>query len=160
MESGSPYRLIDLLLKHEVPFVVIGGHAVTFHGYVRSTEDVDIVFQRTDDSEDSLLDALLEVHAKWIGNEIDPETQLERLHDVTIQYVRSSHVMMVVTDYGYLDIFDFIPGFPGEDVADLLETAIDIERGKFASLEWLRRMKAASGRAKDKNDLEHLGENA
>lgn len=159
MESGSPYRLIDLLLKHEVPFVVIGGHAVTFHGHVRSTEDVDIVFQRTDGSEHCLLNALLAVHAKWIGNEIDPETQLERLHDVTIQYVRSSHVMMVVTDYGYLDIFDFIPGFPGDDVVNLFETAIDTERGKFASLAWLRKMKEASGRAKDKSDLEHLRDN-
>lgn len=158
MESGSPYRLIDLLLKHDVPFVVIGGHAVTFHGHVRGTEDVDIVFQRTDDSERSLLNALVEVHAKWIGNEVDPETQLERVHDVTIQYVRSSHLMMVATDYGYLDIFDFIPGFPNEDVSDLLDTAIDSERGKFASLAWLRKMKEASGRAKDKSDLEHLSD--
>jgi hypothetical protein len=29
MESGDPFRLIDVLIKHEVPFVIVGGHAAT-----------------------------------------------------------------------------------------------------------------------------------
>lgn len=37
MESGAPFRLIDALIKHDVPFVIVGGHAVTYHGYVRAT---------------------------------------------------------------------------------------------------------------------------
>jgi len=37
--------------SHEVPYVIIGGHAVTYHGYVRATEDTDIVFRRTLESE-------------------------------------------------------------------------------------------------------------
>lgn len=49
MDSGDPFRLIDVLARHNVPFVIIGGHAGTYHGYVRATEDTDIVFsgQRT-----------------------------------------------------------------------------------------------------------------
>jgi hypothetical protein len=30
MESGDPFRLIDTLIKHDVPFVIVGGHAVTY----------------------------------------------------------------------------------------------------------------------------------
>ncbi len=156
MESGNPFRLIDLLRKHEVPFVVIGGHAVTYHGYARATEDVDIVFLRTDASERSVLGALSEANAKWIGAEIDPTTKLERLYNVTAEYVQRTHLMMLVTDFGYLDVFDFIPGMPSEQVSDLIDTSIDTGRGNFASLQWLRRMKEASGRPQDLSDLANL----
>lgn len=43
MDNGDPFRLLDVLSSHDVPFVVIGGHAVTFHGFVRATEDTDVV---------------------------------------------------------------------------------------------------------------------
>lgn len=42
MESGNQFPILDLLRRHKVPFVVIGGHAVIHHGFVRATEDVDI----------------------------------------------------------------------------------------------------------------------
>ncbi len=54
MASGSPFQLIDILSSHNVPFVMIGGHAVTFHGYVRATEDTDIVYQRSDEAVEQL----------------------------------------------------------------------------------------------------------
>jgi hypothetical protein len=69
MESGNPFRLLDVLNSHNVPFVIIGGHAVTYHGFVRATEDTDVVFLRTPESELLLLAALTEVNACWIGNE-------------------------------------------------------------------------------------------
>jgi hypothetical protein len=38
MESGGLFRPIDdVLVKHEVPFVIIGGQAVGYHGYLRAT---------------------------------------------------------------------------------------------------------------------------
>ena len=39
MESGNLFHVIDLFHQHDIPFVVIGGHAVAYHGYVRATED-------------------------------------------------------------------------------------------------------------------------
>lgn len=50
MDSGNPFQLIDALSSHNVPFVIIGGHAVTFHGYVRATEDTDVVFRRSEEA--------------------------------------------------------------------------------------------------------------
>lgn len=58
MANGPMIELFQHLKAYEVPFVVIGGHAVNFHGYVRATEDVDIVFLRTTISERNLLNAL------------------------------------------------------------------------------------------------------
>lgn len=156
MESGDPFRLIDVLTKHRVEFVIIGGHAVTFHGYVRATEDTDIVIQRSAESDQALFDALSEVHACWIGDEIDPATGIERTYPVTLAFVQSSHLMMLTTDFGFLDIFDFIPGHPTVPVARLFEAASASQGRRFSSLEWLRRMKRAAGRSKDHLDLENL----
>ena len=61
MASGSPFQLIDALGRHNVPFVIIGGHAVTFHGYLRATEDTDIVYLRSAETDELLLQALKRV---------------------------------------------------------------------------------------------------
>ncbi len=156
METGDPFRLIDVLTKHNVPFVIIGGHAVTYHGYVRATEDTDVIVRRTTESEQALFAALSEVHAQWIGNEIDPETGVEKTFPVTLGHVRANRLMMLVTDFGFLDIFDYIPGHPHAAVEELFDSAAESAGRKFASLQWLRKMKQASGRAKDQIDLEQL----
>ncbi len=156
MESTNLSRLIDLFGDHELPYVVIGGYAVNFYGHIRATEDVDIVFQRTSKSETSLFQALKKINAKWIGDETDPETGLERLHNVSETYIRDTHLMMLETDLGFVDLFDFIPGYANEPVEQLLATAETCSRGKFVSLRWLRKMKAASGRPIDLIDLQNL----
>lgn len=156
MENSDPFHLIDVLNNHNVPFVIIGGHAVTYHGYVRATEDVDIVFQRTPASEIVLSAALAAVNACWIGDELDPKTGIEEIHPVSLAFIRSNHLMMLVTDYGFLDIFDYIPGLPREPVEQLVETAVESGGRKYASLSWLRAMKAAANRLQDRLDLENL----
>jgi len=156
MENGDPFPLLDVLSRHDVPFVIIGGHAVTFHGYVRATEDTDIVFRRTPEAEGELLSALTELKACWIGEEIDPGTSLERTHPVSMAYLRANRMMMLVTELGFLDIFDYIPGLPEEPVEQLFETAVRHGPYRYASLQWLRAMKAAANRPKDQIDLDHL----
>jgi len=101
-------RVLDVLRRHGVPFVVIGGHAVNFHGSLRSTEDTDVIWIRSLQAEANLLSALQEIDARFIGTEIDSAVQLDGV--------------------------------------------------RFASLEWLRRMKQAAGRPKDLLDLENLPE--
>lgn len=158
MASGAPFPILDVLRRHEVPLVIIGGHAVAYHGYVRATEDLDIVFRRSTDSETSLFSALQELNAQWIGNEIDPTTGIERAFPITLEYVRCSHLMMLLTNQGFLDIFDYIPGFPEASVDELFDTAEQRGRHRYASLAWLRKMKSAAGRTQDQLDLERLPE--
>jgi len=63
MDSTAPYRLLEVLSFHDVPYVVIGGQAVSYHGFVRATEDVDIVFRRSAESEKALFAARSNVDA-------------------------------------------------------------------------------------------------
>ena len=73
--------------------------------------------------------------------EPDLSVRLERLVTVCLPYLQSEHLMMLWTEHGYLDIYDYIPGFPAEDVAQLFESAEFFDGIKYASLEWLREMK-------------------
>jgi hypothetical protein len=149
-------QLLDVLRRHGVPLIVVGGHAVNAHGFRRATEDTDIVWLRSAESEASLLAALKEIDARYIGKELDPATGIERTYPVTLPYIQSNRLMMLWTNRGFLDIFDYIPGFPDEPVESLATSSIEIDGVRYPSLENLRRMKKASGRPNDLLDLENL----
>src|SRR5271154_1159458 len=96
-------QLLPTLKRHGVPFVIIGAHAVNFHGFGRATEDTDVVWLRSPESEQALFHALTELKAHYIGNEIDPSTGIERTYPVTLPFVNASHLMMLSTIHGFLD---------------------------------------------------------
>lgn len=152
------FRVFEVLSRHGVRFVVIGGHAVSFHGYVRATEDTDIVWERSPEGEAGLLLALDELQAEFIGTEIDPTTGIERTHPVTAAYIRSQRLMMLCTTAGFLDLFDYVPGHPDVAVTTLFDSSEEADGLRFVSLGWLRRLKAAAGRPKDLLDLQNLPE--
>ena len=155
---GVEVGIFEVLARHGVPFVIVGGHAVYVHGHQRQTEDVDVVWRRSAESEAALAAALAELDARYIGNELDPATGIERTHAVSLAFIRSRHLMMLWTRLGFLDLFDYIPGHADADVDDLFATSIQSPPYHFASLGWLRKMKRASGRPKDVDDLNNLPE--
>jgi hypothetical protein len=153
---SSKLAAFEVLKRHGVPFVIVGGHAVYMHGYQRDTEDADAVWLRSPASEVALLAALNELAAGYIGRDIDPATRIERVYPVSLAYIVANHLMMLVTTAGFLDLFDYVPGHPAVDVNEILHSAIDVNGYKVVSVRWLRRMKEAAARPKDLVDLEHL----
>jgi hypothetical protein len=158
MDNLDPQAIFSTLNRHGVAYLVIGGHAVACHGHVRATEDLDIIFQRSPAGEKDLAAALAEMDACWIGNEIDPATGLERLVPANLSFIRSSHLMMLHTKHGYLDIFDYIPGMPELPVEPLFATSLDFAGFRVVSLDWLLRIKKAAGRPRDLEDIAVLAE--
>ena len=51
-------RFISMLEKHEVRYFLIGGIAVNIHGYSRTTEDLDIMFESKAENGQRLLAAI------------------------------------------------------------------------------------------------------
>ena len=98
--SRDALDIFRVLQAHRVPFVIIGGHAVAFHGYLRNTEDFDAVWVRSPESELHLFQALTELEAHWISNEVDLKTSLERLVPVSQAFIRNEHLMMLWTRNG------------------------------------------------------------
>jgi len=155
----TDFTIFELLRKHNVPFLIVGGHAVNFYGYPRATDDVDVVWLRSPETERSLLAALEEVNGEYIGKDIDPTTGIERTYAVSLPYIQSHQLMMLCTSRGFVDLFSYIPGFPDANVHELFDSSVVGENGfRYASLQWLRRMKTVTGRHKDLNDLEELPE--
>lgn len=153
---ADDFEIFAVLARHGLPFVVIGGHAVNFHGFRRSTEDADVIWLRSPQSEHVLLSALTELDARYIGNDIDPATCIERTYPVALGFIQSHHLMMLFTRFGFLDLFDYVPGFPDQDPAEVLASSIESAGLRYVSLALLRKMKQVTGRAKDLLDLENL----
>ncbi len=158
MHNAQPLEIGQRLVDAGVPSLIIGGHAVSFHGYPRATQDVDIIYQRTPESIRALHDVLTKLDAYWISDEIDSSTGIEKIVPVTLNYIEREHMMMLGTKLGYVDLFDFIPGLPAESLTDLFSSAQSSGSLKFVNLHWLRRMKASAGRPQDLIDLANLPE--
>jgi hypothetical protein len=156
MEAETPFQIVDRLVARDVDCVIIGGHAVNYHGYIRATEDIDVVFRRTAASESALFLTLSEFEAFWIGDDVDPATNLERTYPITKDFINQHHVLMLGTSAGYIDLFDFLPGLPGDSMDDFFASAESCLGRKFASLDWLKRLKVASNRPQDRIDLDRL----
>jgi len=150
-------NLLEILARHKVPFVIVGGHAVSFHGHIRATQDLDVIWLRGTAAEAALVAALHEAHAQWISDEIDPATGLEKLVPVSAVYVASTRLMMLVTDFGFLDLFDFVPGLTDASVQEVFDQSIPSGDYRFVSLDWLKKMKRSANRPRDIDDLEQLG---
>lgn len=51
-------EFIDLLNSTKVEYLVVGGHAVAFHGYPRFTGDIDVFIRTTPENVERVLQAL------------------------------------------------------------------------------------------------------
>lgn len=67
-------HLLALLKKHNVEFMIVGGYAVIFHGYARTTTDIDIWLKPDNENRNKLISAL-----KEFGINEQGQKQLEKL---------------------------------------------------------------------------------
>jgi hypothetical protein len=147
--------LLEALNDHRVRFVVIGGVAVGAHGYVRATEDLDVVPDPNPDNLDRLVEALGVLQATRPtagGRPFDPAsdaTTLKRGGNVTAD-----------TQFGGLDLVQRARGVPGFSTLndDAVESELLGVPVRICSLARLREMKEAQGRTQDQADLENLPE--
>ena len=54
-------EFLELLNKHRVKYLVVGGYSVAIHGHPRYTKDIDIWILTNRDNAQALLDALDEI---------------------------------------------------------------------------------------------------
>ena len=153
MTATDFFGVLEVLIRGEVEFVLIGGLAARLHGSPTVTVDVDVCPARDSANLERLAQALQDLDARLrtidgdVPFEVDAKT-LERTANLTPS-----------TPFGALDVI----GEPGvtEGYQQLVANAITLEiEGlplKVSSLEDLMRMKEASGRPKDRIELEVLG---
>jgi len=137
-------EFIELLNKHKVRYLVIGGYAVAFHGHPRYTKDLDVWIWMDKTNSENLIAALKEFGFGTL--KLKAEDFLQK--DIIIQL-------------GYppnrIDLMTSPKGVEFENCYASRET-IEIEGLKidFIDIANLKKNKRATGRLQDLADLENL----
>ena len=77
-ETDPLLRVCSLLNAHSAKYLVIGGHACILHGLVRTTEDVDILVEDSDENLKKVIAALSEME-DGAAKELTPRDLLENV---------------------------------------------------------------------------------
>jgi len=139
------YQLLDLLVRHEVEFIIVGGLAAVLEGVPIFTVDLDILHRPTDDNTERLLHALEEIHARYR----DPAGRLI-LPNAT--RLRTNRFNLLTTDLGPLDVIGNLgAGFAYEDLEQRTHAyALEGLRVRVLDLASVIALKEVANRDKDR----------
>jgi hypothetical protein len=151
--SFDPLAILRVLDSHRVRYVVIGGIAAAAHGSPSVTVDLDICYARDRENLARLAEALKAMNARLRGA---PEDVPFLLDAKTLEM--GDHFTFA-TDYGSFDCLGTPAGIGSFDALASGAEWVDFDglRVLIASLNDLIQMKRASGRPKDRVELEILG---
>ena len=136
-------EFLELLEKHKVDFLLVGGYAVVLHGYIRSTGDMDLWIERTNENYQKLKKVYLDFSAP-----IFPEEQFSNpIFNVWGIGVEPSKIEILTQVDGLL--FD-------ESYKKRKYFKVDKLQIPYIDFEDLIKNKQASGRFKDLADIEQL----
>jgi len=135
---------LKLLNSHKVDYLIIGGYSVGFHGYPRTTADIDIwIAQNPSNAEKMVLvlqDFGFNVH------ELCPEI-----------FLRQDKIIRMGNAPVRIKILTGISGVSFDDCyRNKTSAVIDGVRVNIISLDDLKKNKKASGREKNLDDLKNL----
>lgn len=139
------YRsILEVLARHAVEHIVVGGVCAVAHGAPITTFDLDLAHRQTGDNIDRILGALAELnafHREPGDRRLPPQRRA----------LEGSGPCLFTTDFGSLD---FIGKLSGRGYGDLLPHTVELVLGadlriRILDLETLIEVKAAAGRPKD-----------
>jgi len=160
-EALDPVPLLKHLQDHGVEHIAIGGLAVSAHGHVRTSKDLDVVPNPVHENLERLAAALADINAvDEQASDFDPSEipmSATRVEDLS-----QGGNFCLATDLGRLDIFQWVSGIEADDLyAELDREALsgNVEgiTVRVCGLDDLRAMKRAAGRPQDLEDLQRLG---
>ena len=150
--------IFEALDRESVEFLIIGGVAVGFHGFVRATKDIDIVPSPDPENLERLARVLATLDAQIEGAEEFKGEELPDPLDPEALGLGGNWVLR--TRLGRFDVMQWIGDDPLWE--KLSPTAIEAEIGglpvKFVSYEGLVALKEQAGRPQDLIDLQRLRE--
>ncbi len=141
-------ELLKALSDNDVRFILVGGIAVNYYGYTRTTGDVDIWLEDTIENRKKFVTALEDY--KIVGAEIYMDYPLI-----------AGYAEIMMNNGVYLDVMADLTGFAQADFASCYDKSIDWEpvegiHVKVLHINQLIHEKEINNRLKDKDDAEQL----
>ena len=145
MELNEDFKeFVQLLNKNNVEYLVVGGYAVTAHGYPRYTGDIDFWVKPEEKNALFVIKSLKEFGFGELDITLDDLTEID-------------NVIQLGFPPNRIDILTSISGVTFDECwKEKSEINVDGEKINFISLHHLKINKKESGRTKDKLDLENL----
>ena len=141
-------EFLKLLADHQVEYLLIGGYAVGYYGYPRTTADMDVWVSLDQANAERLVRVLNEFG--MISDDVAPAL-----------FLTPGNIVRMGAPPVRIEILNKIDGVDFSDcVQRETDTSLDGVPVRLISLGDLRRNKRASGRYKDLDDLEHLPEDS
>jgi hypothetical protein len=137
-------EFLKLLNDHHVEYLLVGGYAVSYHGYVRSTGDLDIWIAMNPENAQRMVELLRAFGFGGTGLSID---LFLRPHQVTRMGREPVRIEILTTVSG----IDFTEAY-----AQRIVDVIDGIPVSVISRQHLEINKRAAGRTKDLADLDNL----
>ncbi len=146
MELDQDFKeFIQLLNKHEIEYLLIGGFAVALHGYVRNTVDIDFWINNTAKNSVKMVSVLNEFGFQSL-NLCAADFEKE---DVIIQLGYPPHRIDILTSPEGVTFSECFP-------KRLVATTSDGVQIQYIDLENLIKNKRAAGRSQDIADIDNL----
>ena len=137
-------EFIELLNAHEVRYLVVGAHAVAFHGRPRYTADIDFFVDSSPENAQRISDTLQEFGLGDIGVS-------------SAEFTAPDLIVQLGIEPNRVDIMTSISGVTfNEAWRSRAHGELDGLPVQFISKELLKRNKAAVGRKQDLADLDYL----
>lgn len=149
--------MLGVLAEHHVDCVIIGGFALSAHGVVRGTKDIDVVPEPTPENRKRLAAALRALNAEvMLAEDFDP-SELGIAPDEDGLSLGGNWVLR--TRLGRLDIMQDVAGVKSYDALRTGAVQRDVPGAGsfwFAGFDDLIAMKVAAGRPQDELDITSL----
>lgn len=145
--------LLAALVEAALDFIVIGGHAVAAHGYVRATRDVDIVYSTDPDNCARFSTALQKLDASIEVADTPPPGG-----ELNSDWLAAGGHFVFATTHGPLDALSWVAGLDFETLGSGAETVelADGTRIRVCGYDDLVKMKTVGDRPRDRQDLLEL----
>lgn len=141
-------ELFELLNDHEVEYLLVGGIAVNYYGYARSTGDVDLFFRADETNAPRLYSALSAFFGDGVPGLDGPGDLLKP--GLILQFGLPPHRVDLINDISGVGFDTAWKHRIEEEIEDESLTVPIIDLGDLLA------NKQASGRPKDLDDLEYL----